>query len=308
MPKVPTVLVTGGAGFIGSHLVRRLATERLGVRVFDNFSSGAAANLVGLRGVDVVTGDVRSKADVARAMGGIDSVFHLAAISSVEQSWKDPVGSLATNTHGTANVIEAAIAAGASSFIYSSSAAIYGELSGKAYEDLEPKPISPYGYSKLLAEKLVLAYGRNSSDIRAVALRYFNVFGPRQDPASPYAAVIPLFIQHAIAGTTATIYGDGRQTRDFTYVDDVVDANLRALRSDVTGVAMNISLGKGESLLELVDAISVLSSRPLKAVFAAQRAGEIRHSLGDISLAASTIGYQPKVSLRDGLAMVLSSG
>jgi nucleoside-diphosphate-sugar epimerase len=134
------------------------------------------------------------------------------------------------------------------------------------------------------------------------------VFGPRQDPASPYAAVIPLFIQHAIAGTTATIYGDGRQTRDFTYVDDVVDANLRALRSDVTGVAMNISLGKGESLLELVDAISVLSSRPLKAVFAAQRAGEIRHSLGDISLAASTIGYQPKVSLRDGLAMVLSSG
>jgi len=241
-------------------------------------------------------------------MGGIDSVFHLAAISSVEQSWKDPVGSLATNTHGTANVIEAAIAAGASSFIYSSSAAIYGELSGKASEHLEPTPISPYGYSKLLAEKLVLAHGRNSSGIRAVALRYFNVFGPRQDPASPYAAVIPLFIRHAMAGTTATIYGDGRQTRDFTYVDDVVDANFRALQSDVSGVAMNISLGKGESLLELVDAISVLSGRPLKTVFAAPRVGDIRHSLGDISLAASTIGYQPKVSLRDGLAMVLSSG
>jgi nucleoside-diphosphate-sugar epimerase len=300
MPK--SVLVTGGAGFIGSHLVRRLLSEGLRVRVLDNFATGRMSNLDGIDSLEIQDGDIRSQPDVSRAVRDVDVVFHLAALPSVARSWKDPVSTLATNSHGTANLVEAGAENGVSAFIYSSSSSIYGDQQAhKKSEDLEPKPISPYGYSKLLGEKIALAHARAPQGMRVVALRYFNVFGPRQDPDSAYAAVIPLFIAHALAGTSATIDGDGTQSRDFTYVDNVIDANVCALRSTASGVAMNIACGASHTLLELVDAISALNERPLKTVFGPPRQGDIKDSLADISLAAAEIGYQPKVTFRDGL-------
>src|SRR5262249_50377518 len=193
-----------------------------------------------------------------------------------------------TNAHGTAKVIEAAENAGVKTFVYSSSSSIYGEQQASVKsEDLEPRPISPYGYSKLLGEVIALAHARPEG-MRVVSLRYFNVFGPRQDPDSPYAAVIPLFITHALAGTPATIFGDGTQSRDFTYVDNVVDANVRAWRTGASGLAMNVACGASHTLLQLVDEISALSGRRLETVFGPPREGDIKHSLADISLAEKT--------------------
>jgi UDP-glucose 4-epimerase len=250
-------------------------------------------------------GDIRNTADVAKAMQGIDGVFHLAALPSVARSWKDPVSTLATNAHGTANVVEGALRAGVSALVYSSSSSVYGDqVAVKKSEDLEPRPISPYGYSKLLAEKIVLAHADSRSGMRVVALRYFNVFGARQDPDSPYSAVIPLFIKRALAGATATIDGDGKQSRDFTHVDNVVDANIGILESEVTGVTLNIACGQSHSLLELVDAISGLNGKPLHTVHGPPREGDIKHSLADISLAEDKIGYRPRVTFIDGLRRV----
>ncbi len=297
-----SVLVTGGAGFIGSHLVRRLLSDGFHVRILDNFATGRKSNLEGIDGFEIHDGDIRSPSDVRRAVRDVDAVFHLAALPSVARSWKDPVSTLAVNAHGTANLVEAAAEHGVSAFIYSSSSSIYGDQpADKKSEDMDPQPISPYGYSKLLGEKIALAHARAPQGLRVVALRYFNVFGPRQDPDSPYAAVIPLFISHALAGTTATIDGDGTQSRDFTYVDNVIDANVCALESATSGLAMNIACGASHTLLELVDAISALNDHPLKTVFGPQRQGDIKHSLADISRAAAEISYEPRVSFQDGL-------
>jgi nucleoside-diphosphate-sugar epimerase len=296
------VLVTGGAGFIGSHLVHRLALDGCVVRVLDNFATGRLANLAGLEGIEIVEGDIRSRTDVARAMPGIDAVFHVAALPSVARSWSDPVATLATNSHGTANVVEAADRSGVSCLVYSSSSSVYGDQEAELKtESLEPRPISPYAYSKFLGEKIALAHARNRKGMRVVALRYFNVFGARQDPDSPYSAVIPLFIKEALAGGTATIHGDGRQSRDFTHVDNVVDANVRALESIASGVALNIACGKSHTLLDLVKAISALNGHPLETAFGPPREGDIRHSQADISRAVSEIGYCPKVTFEEGL-------
>jgi UDP-glucose 4-epimerase len=300
--RTKSVLVTGGAGFIGSHLVRSLVSEGYQVRVLDNFATGRPANLAGIEGVDLQEGDIRERSDAAKAMIGIDGVFHVAALPSVARSWQDPVATLATNAHGTANVIEAAVEAGVSSLVYSSSSSVYGDQAAvKKSENLEPRPISPYAYSKLLGEKIALAHARWPKGIRVVALRYFNVFGARQDPNSPYSAVIPLFIKHALAGTTAQIYGDGTQSRDFTHVDNVVNANICALQTEVSGLALNIACGQSYSLLDLVEAISKLNHQPLQTNYGPPREGDIRHSLADISMAAANIGYQPAVSFADGL-------
>jgi len=282
--------------------VRRLARDGIRVRVLDNFATGQAANLAGVDGLDVVDGDIRSQADVRKAVRDMGAVFHLAALPSVARSWKDPVSTLATNAHGTANLAEAAAENHVSTFVYSSSSSIYGDQEAeKKSERLEPRPISPYGYSKFLGEKIALAHDRAPHGMRVLALRYFNVFGPRQDPDSPYAAVIPLFIAHAQADTTATIDGDGTQSRDFTYVDNVVDANVCALKSKASGLAMNVACGASHTLLELVQAISTLNGRPMKTTFGPPRQGDIKHSLADISLAAAEIGYQPRVTFHDGL-------
>ncbi len=297
-----SALVTGGAGFIGSHLVERLLRDGYKVRVFDNFATGRAANLEALKGVQVVQGDVRSRTDVVDAVIGIDVVFHLAALPSVARSWEDPVATLATNAHGTAKVVEAAAEAGVSCLVYSSSSSVYGDQDADLKsETLEPRPISPYAYSKLLGEKIALAHAREGTGMRVVALRYFNVFGSRQDPDSPYSAVIPLFIKQALAGSAATIHGDGQQSRDFTHVDNVVEANVSAERSQVSGIAMNIACGQSYTLVDLVDAIGTLDGRPLKTVFGPPRDGDIRHSRADISLANTKIGYCPRVTFADGL-------
>jgi UDP-glucose 4-epimerase len=214
----------------------------------------------------------------------------------------DPVATLATNAHGTANVVESAVDARVSCLIYSSSSSVYGEQDAELKsESLEAHPISPYAYSKLLGEKIALAHARESKGMRVLALRYFNVFGARQDPGSPYSAVIPLFIKHALAGTAATIHGDGTQSRDFTHVDNVVEANVCALRSEASGIAMNIACGQSHTLLNLVEAISDLNGRTLETIFGPPREGDIRHSRADISLARAKIGYDPKVTFEDGL-------
>jgi UDP-glucose 4-epimerase len=295
-------LVTGGAGFVGSHLVRRLLLEGYSVRILDNFATGTMRNLDGLESVQVIKGDIRSRTVVNEAMTGVESVFHLAALPSVARSWMDPVATLATNAHGTANVVESAVDARVSCLIYSSSSSVYGEQDAELKsESLEARPISPYAYSKLLGEKIALAHARESKGMRVLALRYFNVFGARQDPGSPYSAVIPLFIKHALAGTAATIHGDGTQSRDFTHVDNVVEANVCALRSEASGIAMNIACGQSHTLLNLVEAISDLNGRTLETIFGPPREGDIRHSRADISLARAKIGYDPKVTFEDGL-------
>ncbi len=296
-----TVLVTGGAGFIGSHLVRRLLSDGYEVRVLDNLATGSPDNLAGLD-IDLVESDVRSRAALRAAMAGVDSVFHLAALPSVARSWTDPVATLATNAHGTANVVESAAEAGVGCLVYSSSSSVYGEQEAELKaESLEPQPISPYAYSKLLGEKIALAHARDGHGMRVVALRYFNVFGARQDPNSPYSAVIPLFIKAALSGTTATVFGDGLQSRDFTHVDNVVEANVCAVGALVSGLALNVATGESHTLRELTGAISELNGRPLDVAFASPRAGDIRHSRADISLAAETIGYRPRVGFQDGL-------
>jgi len=298
----PSALVTGGAGFIGSHIVRRLLLEGYEVRVLDNFETGNSENLAGAQDVHVVPGDIRSRTAVAEAMTGIDVVFHLAALPSVARSWIDPVATLATNAHGTANVVETAVDAGVSCLVYSSSSSVYGDQEAELKtEALEPRPISPYAYSKFLGEKIALAHSRDREGMRVVALRYFNVFGARQDPNSPYSAVIPLFIKQALAGSKATIHGDGTQSRDFTHVDNVVEANICAVRSGASGIAMNIACGQSYTLLELVEAISALNGRSLETVFGAPRDGDIRHSRAGISLAAAEIGYCPNVTFEEGL-------
>lgn len=295
------ILVTGGAGFIGSHLVRGLEREGHDVIALDNLSTGRGDNLAGTN-VRLVEGDIRNPAHLKSAMHGVEAVYHVAALPSVARSWEDPVGSLDVNALGSANVIEAAIAAGAHTLVYSSSSSVYGDQAAeRKSEDLEPHPISPYGHGKLVGEKLTLAHAA-AGRIRGIALRYFNVFGPRQDPSSPYSAVIPLFIRHALRGTAATVNGDGLQSRDFTFVENVVEANLLALKSTAQQSVVNCACGQSYTLLDLAEAISELNGQPLQLRYGPPRPGDIRHSMAEISRAREVLGYDPRISFHEGLA------
>lgn len=298
-------LVTGGAGFIGSHVAERLVALGHAVRVVDDLSTGNRANLAGLEGeIEFLRGDLCDAAVCRRAVAGIDVVFHLAALPSVPRSLKDPWASHAANVNATLRLLEACRAATVRRIVYSSSSSIYGDtvVLPKA-ETAEPCPRSPYAASKLAGEQYVLAFAR-AGLIEGVALRYFNVFGPRQDPHSAYAAVIPVFLRAALEQQEVVLFGDGTQTRDFTYVDNVVDANIRAATTPgdtVNGFVMNVGAGVRTSLLGLIELVEKITGRRLACQRLPPREGDVRDSLASLERAERLLGYRPQVSLAEGL-------
>ncbi len=298
-------LVTGGAGFIGSHLAERLVRDGHRVRVLDNLSTGLEENLAHLkRDLEFQLGDLRDAEACQKACAGIEIVYHVAALPSVPRSMKDPWASHDHNVNGTIQLLLAARKAGARRVVYSSSSSIYGDTPVlPKVETLEPLPRSPYAAAKLAGEQAVLAYSR-AGLLEGVALRYFNVFGPRQFPGSAYAAIIPALLEAALKGSAAKIFGDGKQTRDFTYVANVVEANLLAASAkaeQACGQPMNIGAGRRTSLLELVDLVRQATGRPLALDHGPPREGDVRDSLASLDRAGSCIGYQVKLGLRDGL-------
>jgi UDP-glucose 4-epimerase len=296
------VLVTGGGGFIGSNLVRALLERGDDVRVLDNFATGRRENLAGLD-VRVVEGELRSYERVHNAVRGTEIVFHLGALGSVPRSVQDPLTSSAVNVEGTLNVLLAARDEGVRRVVFSSSSSVYGTRRDlPVTERTPPDPISPYGVAKLAAERYCVSFSRVYESFETVVLRYFNVFGPRQSPLSQYAAVIPLFVGALDLGEPITIFGDGEQSRDFTYVDNVVDATVRA--ADVpqaNGSMLNVSAGHPATVNELADALARIMGREVERRFAPERAGEIRNSWADISAARDVLGYEPHIALEEGL-------
>lgn len=298
-------LVTGGAGFIGSHLVTELVALGHSVRVVDNLSTGNRANLDSVADrIELLVGDLCDPSVATRAVGGVEVVFHLAALPSVPRSLKDPWASHDANVNATVRLLEASRAHGVRRIVYSSSSSVYGDTPTlPKVETMEPLPRSPYAASKLSSEQYVLAYARGGL-IEGIALRYFNIFGPRQSPFSPYAAVIPLFMHAALRGETATIYGDGEQTRDFTYVRNAVDANIRAALAPAaaaSGWTMNVGAGKRTSLNALVDALRSVTGINFAVQHQPKRAGDVRDSLASLDRSSRLIGYSPTVDLNAGL-------
>jgi nucleoside-diphosphate-sugar epimerase len=298
-------LVTGGAGFIGSHLVEQLLALGHTVRVVDNLSTGSERNLAHLNGqIDFMRGDLRDRDACRAAVRGVDVVFHVAALPSIPRSLKDPWACHDSNVNATMRLLLACAEAGVRRVVYSSSSSVYGNTRTlPKVESHEALPRSPYAASKLAAEQYVLAFAR-ASLLEAVALRYFNVFGPRQDPDSPYAAVIPTFFRSAYQGCPAVVFGDGAQTRDFTYVANVVDANLRAAGAPAetaNGAVVNVGAGERTSLLRLLELVRQVTGRELAFHLRPPRAGEVRDSVAGLARAQSLIGYRPSVTLKDGL-------
>jgi UDP-N-acetylglucosamine/UDP-N-acetyl-alpha-D-glucosaminouronate 4-epimerase len=299
------VLVTGGAGFIGSSLVRAMAADGHSVRVLDDLSTGRAANLDGVAGdVELLEGDVRDQAAVAKAVGGAEVVHHLAALPSVARSVADPRTSHEVNVDGTLNLLLAAAEAGVRRLVFASSSSVYGDTPVlPKHEDMPVSPRSPYAASKLAAEAYCRAFAQ-VSPLQTVCLRFFNVFGPRQDPASQYAAVVPRFVTRMLAGQPAQVTGDGRQTRDFTFVDNAVQACRLAAAAgpEAAGEAMNVGCGDRISVLDLVELVNDLLARRVEPEFVPARPGDVRDSQAAVAKAERLIGYRPLVPVRDGVA------
>ncbi|NTU72465.1 MAG: NAD-dependent epimerase/dehydratase family protein [Coriobacteriia bacterium] len=296
-------LVTGGAGFIGSSIARRLLSEGHEVVVLDNFSTGRRSNLYGIESdITLFEGDLRSYERVHNAVRGCDYVLHLGALPSVPRSVQDPLTSNDVNVNGTLNVVLAARDNGVRRVVVASSSSVYGANPAMPKtEDLQLLPISPYAVSKLATERYCLA-AQSVYGLEAVAVRYFNVFGPRQDPASQYSAVIPKFIRLALAGKTPVIFGDGGQIRDFTYIDNVVDATTKAaVVPGAAGHAMNIACGHAVTLLDVVSAISGALGREIVPEFQEPRVGDVRESVACIDLAREVLGYEPSVEFAEGV-------
>ena len=302
------VLVTGGAGFIGSNLVRALLERGDEVRVLDNFSTGFRGNLDGLD-IEIVEGELRSYERVHNAVRGVDLVFHLGALGSVPRSVQDPLTSSAVNIEGTLNVLLAARDEGVKRVVYSSSSSVYGtrrEL--PVTEDLAPDPISPYGVAKLAAERYCVAFSRVYDSFESVVVRYFNVFGPRQSPHSQYAAVIPLFISAIDEGRPIFIDGDGEQSRDFTYVDNVVDGTIRAGHVDgVNGRIFNIAGSAPATVNQVADLIGSILGKDVKREHRDPRAGDIRASWADNTAAREALGWETAVGLEEGLRRTIAA-
>lgn len=298
-------LVTGGAGFIGSHLVDELLSRGHRVRVLDNFSTGSRDNIAHvLADVEIVEGDIQSYERVHNAARGADYVIHEAALPSVPRSVQDPLTTHQVNTTGTLNVLLAARDEGVKRVVIASSSSVYGANPAlPKREDMVLLPISPYGVSKLAAERYCMAFTQVYG-LETVALRYFNVFGPRQNPNSQYSAVIPKFLQLASDGMRPVIYGDGRQTRDFTYVRNVVEGTLAAAAaSGASGHAMNVACGESHSLLDLVDTIGDVLGAKVECDFEPARVGDVKDSYADIALARDLLGLEPSVGLEAGIRL-----
>ena len=302
------VLVTGGAGFIGSNLVRGLLERGDEVRVLDNFSTGSRANLEGLD-VDIVEGELRSYERVHNAVRGTELVYHLGALGSVPRSVQDPLTSSAVNVEGTLNVLLAARDDGVRRVVYSSSSSVYGN-SGELprTEAMPTDPISPYGVAKLAAERYCVSFSRVYHGFESVVLRYFNVFGPRQSPFSQYAAVVPLFVTAIRGGRPVTIFGDGEQSRDFTFVGNVVDATIRAGEADdASGQIFNVAAGSPGSVNLLAATIGRILELPVEKEYRDPRPGDVRDSWAEVSLAERVLGYRPSVGLEEGLRRTIES-
>ena len=301
------VLVTGGGGFIGSHIVDRLLADGHGVRVLDNFATGRRENLLDvLPDIELVEGDIQSYERVHNAVSGCEVVLHQGALPSVPRSVQDPLTSNATNVTGTLNVLLAARDSGVRRVVYASSSSIYGanpEL--PKHEALLPQPISPYAVAKLAGEGFCRSF-HEVFGLETVALRYFNVFGPRQDPLSQYSAVVPNFITALTGGGQPVVYGDGEQSRDFTYVGNVVDGNVLAMSAEgVAGKLYNLAAGERTSLNELLRHIGSLVGNEPDARYEAARLGDVKHSHADVSAARRDLGYSPSVTVEEGLRLTL---
>jgi len=296
-------LVTGGAGFIGSHLVDALLARGDTVRVLDNFSTGHRHNLATAgRRVEILAGDLIRPDDVRRATEGVEVVFHQGALASVPRSVADPLATHEACATGTLNVLQAAREAGVRRVVYAASSSAYGNSTAPSKSEDDPtNPLSPYAVAKLTGEHYCAAF-TEVYGLETVRLRYFNVFGPRQSPDSPYSAVIPLFLQAMHAGRSPTVHGDGRQSRDFTYIDNVVRANLLAADAPaVSGRVYNIACGNSTSLLDLIAALNDLLGRNIRPLYVKPRPGDVRHSRADIARARTELGYSPAIDLLEGL-------
>jgi UDP-glucose 4-epimerase len=294
------VLVTGGAGFIGSHLVKALIEQGDQVRVLDDLSSGTKENLAGLE-IDLIVGDIRDNGLVERATAGVEIVFHLAAMISPAESMKDPLRCYDVNVNGTLNVLWKAHVSGAKQVVLASSCAIYGDASKASSESDPVNPISPYAGSKLAAENVASMFSRVYG-LSTINLRYFNVYGPGQMADSPYAAAIPIFIAAMHSNMSPTVFGDGHQTRDFVYVSDVVRANLIAAKAErPSGEVYNIAGPTSVSILELLAGLKDILPGGGEVVFAPPRPGDILHSRADRSKAEGALGYRPEIALEQGL-------
>lgn len=297
-----TALVTGGAGFIGSHLVDALATAGQEVRVLDDLSTGVAEWVP--PDVELVVGDVSDETVLCKAMDGVDVVFHQAAHRAVQRSVEHPLRTDRANTHGTLAVLKAAVDAGVRRVVYASSSSVYGGAETMPTPETAPlEPRSPYAVSKVAGEHYCRVFA-DLYELETVALRYFNVYGPRQRPDSAYATVVPLFVRALSNGEPPTVHGDGRQSRDFTYIDDVVRANLAAALAparDCSGRAYNVAGGSAHSLLDLLDILGGLLGADPRPVFTGPRAGDVRHTRADITAGNLDLGYEPRVGFEEGL-------
>jgi nucleoside-diphosphate-sugar epimerase len=301
-------LVTGGAGFIGSSLVRALLARGDRVRVIDNFFSGKRENLEEVAAdVEIVEGDIRDGGALGRALDGVEIVFHQAAIASVPRSLKDPIASHDVNASGTLDLLAAAKRAGIRRLVYAASSSAYGDTPTlPKVETMRPAPLSPYAVSKLTAELYCQVFA-GAYGLETVCLRYFNVFGPRQDPASEYAAVIPRFVTAALAQRGVTIYGDGTQSRDFCYIDNTVEANLAAsVAPAASGRVFNVACGLATTLNDVVAIIGQIVGHPVEITYAPGRVGDVKHSLADIGAARQALDYRAAVSFREGLERTVS--
>jgi len=304
-----SVLVTGGAGFIGSNLTEALLKKGHRVRVLDNFSTGKQQNLVFDRtypSLEIVDGDIRDIATCQAAAKGMDYVFHQAALPSVQRSVEDPLTTHNVNGNGTLNILLSARDAGVKRVIYASSSSIYGDTPTlPKKEEMPPNPLSPYALQKYIGEQYARLFYQLYG-LETVSLRYFNIFGPKQDPASIYSAVIPKFINTLLRGETPVVFGDGEQSRDFTYIDNVVHANLLAMSAGrLQGDVINIACGKRTSLNQLLDILKTALGSNVSPVYKEPRKGDVKHSLAEISKGKQLMGYDPQVDIETGLKRTL---